>query len=297
MTTNAPHETTQYAATHKFLMIFSRIGVPVYALFVSYCAMVPFGNWVVPDYEIMPVLLYGWVDKIFVFDIIQNLLLYLPLGFFAVFSFKEKYWVWGLIYAFVVSLLVCTALEILQAYNPARVSSALDVILNTLSGFIGGAFAAMFYQKWIIWFNSISNMMHESTLSHPMPFISLMLIISWGAYHWYPFLPTLHPGFIEQGYAPLVRTIHDFYLIKPTQFLSYFCQGIMLYALTLIAFKEKHFALIASFVAMILPFKILLIGRVLSFEAIAGTFLGLFFALLIRYVFARTFSQTPQLEP
>lgn len=287
--------TAHIAATQKIVLIVSRIGVPFYALFVTYCAMVPFNNWVIPQHEILPVLLYGWIDKIFVFDVIQNLLLYLPLGFFAVFSFREKAWVLGLSYAFFISLVMCGILEYLQSYNPARVPSALDIILNTLSGFWGGAMAAMFYDRWLIWLTAFGLNMHRSSIRHPMPVVSLLFILFWGAYHWYPFLPTLHPGYIAQGYAPLLSTFGDLTLLNGTQFLSYTCQGVMLYALSLVAFKKRQFALILSFVIMILPFKILLIGRVLSFEAAAGTLLGLTLAFTLNYIFSES-KNRPQYE-
>ncbi len=275
---------TYIDAAQRRTLLVCRIAVPLFCLFITYCAIVPLGNWVVPEHDIMEVLLYGWIDKIYTFDVIQNLLLYLPLGFFAVFSLRVQHWIWGLIYAFCISLFMCCALEYIQSYNPARVPSALDIILNTLSGFIGGAIAAMFYESWIKLFADFGQAINPTSFKRPWPFISLMVILCWGAYQWYPFLPTLHPGYISQGYAPLIEVFNDIQRIDIGKFISYASQALILYVLACVAFKHHPFLFTTGFICLILPMKILLIGRVLSFEAVFGCLCGLSFAIALHLI-------------
>ena len=283
----------ELAATYQLTRTICRIGVPFYCLFVSYCALVPFKHWVIPTYDVFHVIFYGWVTRVFMFDMIQNVLLYLPLGFFAVFSFHKKRWIVGLLWALLISLFMSGLLEYLQTYNPARVPSALDIYLNTLGGFVGGLFGLVLYRQWIQLFHWLgTEVLQPITLSHPLPLISFLLILSWWAYQWYPFLPTLHPSHIQQGYALLVSTWNDLSQLDTHRVLSYFSQILLLYALSLLSLRKKHFTLLFLYLLMILPFKILIIGRVLSLEAIIGSLMGLLFAgglqLFINLLFPKT---------
>ncbi|HET9844004.1 MAG TPA: VanZ family protein [Gammaproteobacteria bacterium] len=258
-----------------------RMGVPFYCLFVAYCALIPFSNWRVPPGNIFDTLVYGWFDKIFLFDIIQNLLLYIPLGFFAVFAFRNPRrspWL-ALLAAFIISCSMCSLLEFLQSFNPARVPSALDIMLNTLSGVFGGILALLFYNEWIKSLHFLSEeVLFPISLRQPIPLLGLMIILAWGLYQWYPFLPSLHPEHLQYGFAPFKKVLHNFSLLNEQKLCSYATQAVILYCCALLACKKNHFLFIFWYILIILSFKALIIGRVLSFEAFFGSFAGLFIA-------------------
>lgn len=289
-------------ATQQFTSTICKLGVLLYCLFVSYCALVPFKGWIIPTYDVFDMIFYGWVTRVYVFDMVQNVLLYLPLGFFAVFSLSKKRWLVGLLWALSISLFMSSLLEYLQTYNPARVPSALDIYLNSLGGFLGGLVGLMFYHAWIKMFHWLgTEVLQPITPSHPLPLISLILILCWWAYQWYPFLPTLHPSHIEQGYALFAATWHDLSKLDTHRIISYFSQVLLLYALSLLSLRKGHFLILFLYLLMILPFKILIIGRVLSVEAVIGSLMGLLFAggvqLFIALLFPKPSSSLSYVSP
>lgn len=275
-------EAVSLTAPQQVVRTICRWALPLYCFFVSYCALVPFQNWTIPEHNIFDVLMYGWVDHIYMFDIIQNVLLYLPMGFFVVFGMANKQWVLALVYSLLISFFISSLLEFVQSYNPARIQSALDIIFNSLGGMLGGVMALILYKPCIKTFNYIgTDLLFPYSIEHPLSLISLLMIISWGGYQWYPFLPTLHPTHMEQGYTLLISSFRDWQNLDSNRFLSYFAQVVMLYALSLFCFRDKHFWILLAFITIILPFKILIIGRVLSFEAILGSYSALIFASLM----------------
>ena len=273
-----------FAYTQFLIQRISRIALPLYCAFVSYCAIVPLYGWRVPSYDIIQHLMFNWIDKIFLFDVIQNLLLYLPLGVFAVFavSTQKRSAFASLSLAFMLSLIFSGALEIIQAYNPVRVSSALDIILNTLSGVLGALFTLFVYYPSLKVMHAIrTHYLVPASIRYPLPWLGWMMLFSWWIYQWYPFLPTLEPVHLQQGSAYLVRTFKEWDLLDLHRVVSYFSQVFLLYCCMLVSLRKGHFVFILSLLILVLPFKILMIGRVLSMEAVIGSLLGLMIAALL----------------
>ncbi|PKO62588.1 MAG: VanZ family protein [Betaproteobacteria bacterium HGW-Betaproteobacteria-18] len=110
----------------------------VYAGLIVYASLFPFDNWrdqgVAPWFFLTAPLPKYWT----VFDVVANLLGYMPLGFFLVLSAlrtgRPRYALrWAMLAASVLSLLM----ESLQVYLPNRVPSNLDLMLNMAGGALG----------------------------------------------------------------------------------------------------------------------------------------------------------------
>jgi glycopeptide antibiotics resistance protein len=74
-------------------------------------------------------------------DISQNIVLFVPLGFFFQLTRRRTGWR-PLLKAFCYGLLVSAAVEACQLFLPGRVSSPVDVASNGLGAFLGAAAAA-----------------------------------------------------------------------------------------------------------------------------------------------------------
>jgi VanZ family protein len=117
-----------------------------YVLVLVYACLNPFFGWRTP--EVLSV--FTWPKYITAFDVILNLLAYIPLGALAAamwrFSARRRFlsrtvpryvdwqaWLISVTFASALSLV----LELLQAWLPHRVSSPLDWMTNTLGAIIG----------------------------------------------------------------------------------------------------------------------------------------------------------------
>lgn len=117
----------------------------IYTAVVVYASLYPFSDW--RDQGIAPwAFLAGSFPKYWTgFDVVSNVLGYLPLGLLVVLVVLrgrqgQKEWkalLTGMAFGGVLSLL----LESIQSYLPARVPSNLDFALNLLGSFLGAALA------------------------------------------------------------------------------------------------------------------------------------------------------------
>lgn len=281
----------------KKLNSFQFFNLKCLALYYSlliYTTLAPFQHWQVPDYYLINNLLHGWLTKIFVFDIIQNILLYLPLGFLGVLSFVKIVYTKSsstrIILIFIVllasALVTSTSLELLQSYNPARTPSLLDVLMNTLGGLLGGIVAFLFKTQWMQLYKNISNIFVKKTTA----FFGILTLLLWSEYQLAPFLPTLHPKRFIKGSAPLMHTARHLHLFDIKLGTLYFIVGILLGLSANACFKRHSLKLLLVFVIFVLFSKILIIGRSLSLEAVIGTVLGILCYTLFRggYVTCRS---------
>jgi hypothetical protein len=76
-------------------------------------------------------------------DIAANIVLFVPIGFFAELSGKEEDWPAGA-YGMLVAFALTTTIETIQIFEPARSPSLYDIAANTLGGWLGaGAYRAI----------------------------------------------------------------------------------------------------------------------------------------------------------
>jgi VanZ family protein len=121
-----------------------------YALLVVYASLYPFAGW--RDQEIPPwdFLQAGWPKYWTAFDLVANVVGYIPLGFLLALSFMRRgnvrYFathpnVVGIVVAVLVGTTMSLLMEGVQNYLPSRVASNVDFGLN-VAGTLVGAIAA-----------------------------------------------------------------------------------------------------------------------------------------------------------
>ncbi|WP_162499477.1 VanZ family protein [Burkholderia mayonis] len=120
----------------------ARQAFAVYAALVVYASLYPFTGWrslgIGPfDYLLAPLPRY-----LTAFDIVTNVLGYLPFGALAVLALYPLRGVPAVFAATAAGALLSGAMEALQTYLPARVSSNLDLAANALGALIGATLAA-----------------------------------------------------------------------------------------------------------------------------------------------------------
>ena len=132
-------------------------------------------------------------------DFIANVLLYMPLGFFAVLARRET----GrrlarLIRVVLLALAICVPVELLQYYDPGRVTSMADIYANglgaALGALVGLAFGAEF--RWPLL---------REIRAQP---VATLLLIAWLGFRLYPYVPMIDAHKYWTALKPVVLTPH-----------------------------------------------------------------------------------------
>jgi VanZ family protein len=119
----------------------------VYACLIFYASLYPFVDW--RDQGVSPWLFLTapWPRYWTAFDVVSNVVGYVPLGFFMTLgALRTGYLRWAVWLAVPTAAALSMAMETLQIYLPARVSSNLDLVLN-ISGAALGALLAWGLEK------------------------------------------------------------------------------------------------------------------------------------------------------
>ena len=121
------------------LVIYLCVG---YTLLVAYASLYPFGPWRVPFEGPLAFLLAPWPRYYTFFDLLLNVLAYLPLGFLL--SLAALAWTpahTAAVGATLAGAALSLTLELVQGFLPARVPSNLDLLSNGLGAMLGALLA------------------------------------------------------------------------------------------------------------------------------------------------------------
>jgi VanZ family protein len=166
------------------------------AAIIVYGSLYPFA-FRVPPHDIGPVatlIASVWVRPGRA-DALANILLYMPFGFcFLLGASTPRYRL--LAVATVTGGLLSLAMELTQYYDAWRVTSFSDVVTNTLGTLLGGVAA--------IAMGSSIRLPAAGTVSAPP--IPVLLIVSWLAYRFYPYVPTANVHKYWNALKPIVLT-------------------------------------------------------------------------------------------
>ena len=235
----------------------------IIVLIVSYGTLFPFA-FRVPATGIGPVqtLLNTWAMMPRRGDFLLNILLYLPLGFFAVLAAPAGL---GATHRILIGVLIGTilsaGLEMLQYYSVGRVSHAGDIYAN-FTGSALGSIGGILLRREFHW-----PLMREIR-TRPFP---VLVFTSWLGYRLYPFTPTIDLHKYWDALKPVVLvpsfTLYDF--------LGYTVMWLTAAALIESVVRQGQSRLLFPFIsAGVLFAKILIVGRVLSLAEIAGAGAG-----------------------
>lgn len=108
---------------------------------IALLSFFPFENWRMPNEPIFDFLFYPLPFYVLRFDLIVNVLAYLPYGFALALLPKNR--VFGFVLACVLGALTSFSVEVLQMFLPDRVSSNLDILCNVCGAFLGALLATL----------------------------------------------------------------------------------------------------------------------------------------------------------
>ena len=157
----------------------ARLALGVYVLLVAYASLHPLSGWRDPGTPVFAFLAAPWPRWITPFDVVSNVLGYLPLGALCAFAFPPR--MRGL--AAIVAATACGAalsvvLETAQTFLPARVPSNLDVVANTAGSFAGGL-AASLAAPWLSGRESLKRLRERTIIAGTAAEFGLVLLGLW----------------------------------------------------------------------------------------------------------------------
>jgi VanZ family protein len=249
-----------------------RLLVLGYLGFIIYGSLYPFSDWRAPATPLFHFLHFNSNEPLDKADVLQNVLVYMPLGMLMVLWFKDKIRYFpALLCATLFGTGLSLVVESIQQYLPSRVSSLSDLAMNALGTFIGGILAA-FLTRETVSGARIGRLRDAWFRAGPLPDIGLIAIALWVLSQTSPLVPSLDVGHLRQGLALLKRSIAEFPNLNLAQTCIYalYIEGLALLAVTLKAPGRKIGLLYLLLVGAVLLCKVLVVGRQLSLEAMIG---------------------------
>lgn len=133
-----PPSATSGSAHPRHASTFARVGLLMYTFLIVYASWYPFSGWRSIGLPFWAFLLqplpYYWTG----FDVITNIIGYLPFGMLVVFAlYPHVRGVWATLLAILCGTLLSGTMEAVQTFLPTRVSSNLDFLTNIAGTCIG----------------------------------------------------------------------------------------------------------------------------------------------------------------
>lgn len=156
-------------------------------ILIAYGSLYPFDfrDMAAGDWEL---LLNSWHGHTIRSDVLSNVVLFLPFGYFGVLAVGRRLWLAGL------ALLLGTGLQLLQLYLPSRDANLLDVAWNLAGAGAGAALAAL----------PLTQIPFLARHYRRGQVFVLMLLGAWLCYRLLPFVPSLDWQEIKDSLKPLL---------------------------------------------------------------------------------------------
>jgi VanZ family protein len=207
-------------------------------------------------------LLDSWPDRLSVNllrDAIINVLLYIPLGAAAFLAFAQKYRaVIGIVGAVLIGFALSTSVEIVQLFEPQRVSSLLDVMTNTAGSLIGAIAAWILFPQW----KSANFSRHVAWKREPAAFALLLI---WVSFQLYPLVPSY--GFTRLP-GKLLALVHSPW--SGLELLACITEGLVVAIICERVFGVATSRLLFICIPLALPVRLMIAGRALAATDLIG---------------------------
>ena len=122
---------------------FSRVCLVAYLVLIVYASWYPFSGWQINSLAALSDVIRQWPRYWSIFDVVINIIGYMPLGLLIVFSLYPRFQrVGAIILATTFGIAISMTMEGVQYFLPTRVTSILDLITNASGCLIGAIIGA-----------------------------------------------------------------------------------------------------------------------------------------------------------
>lgn len=250
-----------------------------YAFLLAYIALLTYGTW-------FPIGRWTWeIGGIDAFlqmavsqraplsDLVINVLVYVPVGALLTTAIRAKP-LFGAISSAFVGLALSAVLEFGQTYLPGRVTSLLDIILNTTGALVGALLVSYVVQSQFtanVYARVVSELRHKGSGR-----LGLLAVALWIGSQWAPFVPSLDVGQIRYGLSPFAELsagAPPFFMLRILEY-TLMLSGLSAITIRLFQDRELTSKLFAGGIFFVLAVKVLILTRQLSPEALIGAFIA-----------------------
>jgi VanZ family protein len=264
------------------------IAVLAYLCLLYYGSLYPFTYWRYPAYPLMQFLPLwpGHLDK---GDVLQNVLVYAPFGMLCTLWLLQSMDVArAVVLAVALGALVSFSIECLQQFNPARVASTVDIVMNALGSF-GGAMLATTVVRHTFPGKVVLAWRDRWFVPGPLANTGLVILGFWMLSQTSPLVPTMDVGHFRHALAGLLRALQNPQALDLARLVRYalMTTGLGLMLLLMVRPDKPAPLLLAALLGLVLLAKLAVIGRVLSLEAIGGSVLAFGACMALRLLPAK----------
>ena len=258
------------------------------AILIGYASLYPLTGWTAP-----PDALFGFLftlpRRLERADIVQNVLAYMPLGLFLAAALRRRMaCASAFLLAASAGALLSLAMESLQQFVPSRDPSVIDIALNIAGACIGAAGAALLRSDTR--FGAASLALRNGWLRKGRPAeLGAVAFCLWALSQTSPLVPALDASHLRNALSPLYRALVNpaaFHAAQAAVYALYLAGLGLLLRLSLRG-ERRPLPVFALLVAAVFMLKMLIQGRQLSPEALAGAAVGLALLALARRPGAR----------
>ena len=254
----APNAAAVVKSRHVFLLSLNL--ALAYLLIIVYASLQPFRHWRAPAPETYHFLAAPFPRYITLTDVLINISAYVPLGFMLALSLRR--WLRAKP-AFAASVLLAIAVSItmegIQMYLPARISSNVDVLANSVGALIGALAAPLFLPSRAIGARAAA---WRDRLFEPgaLTDIGIVVVCLWIATHLNPWTQVFGTGLLRATFdLPEVFTHTPSRLLSAEATVVFFnLLGIGLLLSTLLRTDIRRGIVICIVIATALALKMLL---------------------------------------
>lgn len=263
----------------------SRASLPaaIYFALIVYGSLYPFTGWHIPPDGVWEFLTAPWSRHITRSDIITNVLVYLPFGILVARSLHYRC---SPAAAFVLALLagvmLSFAMESLQAFLPTRVSSRLDLLLNSLGTALGALAAALAQGRWVP-LRVLLLLRRRWFLPGDTADLGLAVLALWALAQLIPLLLFLDLESLQKGLWSLWRALLQPSLLHWQQLIadSLSIAGLGLFVTLYARSAKSTMPMYVAFVVIVLLLRVPVMSWRLSLETGAAAVLGLASAMAL----------------
>ncbi len=234
---------------------------------VIYGTLFPFSGWQKPG-DFRRLFSAAALDDVSATDALANVLLYMPLGFLAGLGRRLR----TIPPVLLATLSLSLGLETMQAFLPGRVASWLDVATNVFGAGLGAAAAATICWVDVGWGRNLATRLRSDRIA----WLGIAALAAWWCTQLIPFVPSLAVSDLKAALKPLWHVLQGSRSVNLWRCAVYVAATAALTitgASAMRTFSRGGIAAVFCLLA-VLPLKVLVVGRQLSPEALAGTCAG-----------------------
>ncbi|HEX4272526.1 MAG TPA: VanZ family protein [Rhizomicrobium sp.] len=233
----------------------------IVAGFIIYGSLYPFAFHAMPP-GAWRTLITSWDKRPERGDLIANILLYMPLGYFGLLSIRGTGRPRHLLLVVLAGLVLSVSMELLQYYDSGRDTEATDVYTNVAGTAIGASLAQGLGDLW-----------SKLPRRRPGDSAALLLLAAWVGYNLFPFVPVIDLHKYWDAVKPLLHSRLDPYLLF-AHVAVWFAAALLIEA---VAPRRRSDILFAALIAVLIGGKVFVVGGGLTPAEIGGA--GLAFVL------------------